>query len=65
MDNPDFPEPIARKRFVLDIDSYTGEDLEPNGVLRRLDVLHGYAEDLFQETIEEGLRGRMREGECQ
>jgi len=64
MDNPDFPEPIARKRFVLDIDSYTGEDLEPNEVLRRLDVLHGYAEDLFQESIEEGLRGRMKEGEC-
>lgn len=65
MSNPDFPEPIARKLFRLDIDSYVGEDLEPDEVLRRLKILHEYAKDSFQEGIEQGLREKMRRGECQ
>ncbi|RQS39142.1 TIGR04255 family protein [Burkholderia sp. Bp8990] len=57
--NQDFPAPIVRKSFVLDIDCYR-ESLDPGAdlmaIFRSLNTL---ATDIFEASIEVGLRNRM------
>ena len=57
--NPEYPNPIARKEFILDYDCYSTEEINitqvPNAVL----VLHEEIKALFERSILDGLRERM------
>ena len=59
INNPDFPAPIVRREFVLDIDCYTDEDMEPGEVISKLGSLNVDAVDLFERAVGCELRKRL------
>lgn len=59
--NPDFPNPVARKNFILDYDCYITGGVKSPDVLRRLDDLNKVAENMFETSIQEKLRENMEE----
>jgi uncharacterized protein (TIGR04255 family) len=57
MHNPDYPAPIKKKHFVLDLDAYhlglqTIQDISPN-----LDRYHTQIQAIFESSITDKLRG--------
>ena len=59
MHNPDFPSPIARRVFVLDYDAYYVGSIVAGEVTQRLRPLLKECNDMFEFSIEDGLRRIM------
>ncbi len=59
MYNPDYPNSIAQKVFVLDYDCYTTEELKTSEIIEMVDTLQKDEEELFERSIENGLREKM------
>lgn len=59
--NPNSPAPIQDRQFMLDIDCYIRDDLEPGEVLAKLCDLNADAVDMFERSIGESWRSMMRE----
>lgn len=58
--NSEFPNPIARKEFLLDIDCFTVEPSSFQSISEIVDQLRDEARSLFESCIEDGLRQLMR-----
>jgi len=55
-----YPSPIIRKEFVLDYDCFTFESLEsPEEITRKAKEFNKVISDMFEESIEDGLREIM------
>jgi uncharacterized protein (TIGR04255 family) len=59
INNPDFPNPVSRRQFVLDQDCYISGLVEFDEVEQRLKDINAVAEQVFEESIEDGLRDLM------
>lgn len=58
--NPDYPAPIRRRQFVLDIDSYFTGALTQEDVAHCVDNAHEKIQALFEESITENTRSLMK-----
>lgn len=56
--NDEFPAPISRKEFILDIDSHTNE-CEENTVIEKLDLYNDEMVDIFLNSIEKKIKDKM------
>jgi len=56
MFNPEFPNPIARKEFILDYDCYTNEERSIADVSKTVMALHEEVKRLFESSILDELR---------
>jgi uncharacterized protein (TIGR04255 family) len=59
MHNPEYPAPIRRKLFVLDLDAYSQRTIEPGNIQSALDEYHHAIQARFEGTIKEPLRRLM------
>lgn len=59
INNPDFPNPIARRQFILDLDCYVSGVVESGEADDRIKEVNALAEDVFEHSIEDGLRQIM------
>ncbi len=59
INNPDFPNPVARRQFVLDLDCYVSGVVESGEAEQRIRDVNALAEDIFEHSIEDGLRQKM------
>lgn len=57
--NPEYPNAVARREFVLDYDCYISGVVERDEVLNRVSELNTICAEMFESSIEEGLRKRM------
>lgn len=60
--NSDYPAPIRKRTFVLDLDAYCQDLIEQNQISSMLDTLHGRIQTKFESFISEGLRTRLNAG---
>lgn len=59
--NPDYPAPIKRNVFVLDIDAYHSGLIDFSEIPKRLDEHHLEIQKIFERSITENLRSKMNE----
>jgi uncharacterized protein (TIGR04255 family) len=59
MYNPNYPNSISRKAFVLDFDCYTEVTLNASRIRETVEILQKDEEELFERSIEDGLREKM------
>ncbi|MEP7244115.1 MAG: TIGR04255 family protein [Gammaproteobacteria bacterium] len=59
LNNPDYPNPIARREFVLDLDSYIEGGIAEAEAMRKIDSLYAVCKQMFETSIGAGLRQRM------
>jgi len=59
MYNPEYPNSIAKKVFVLDYDCYTTDKLKASEIMQRIKIMQKDEEKLFESSIEDGLRQKM------
>ncbi|MGD0951250.1 MAG: hypothetical protein ABR985_02460 [Methanotrichaceae archaeon] len=59
MYNPEYPNKITRKIFVLDYDCYTTDELNASEIKEKMEILQRDEEKLFESSIENGLREKM------
>lgn len=59
MPNPDYPNPITKKLFLLDIDCISKEPIRLQDISTRLIESHDKIQELFEHSINEGLRKEM------
>jgi uncharacterized protein (TIGR04255 family) len=59
MFNPDFPSPILKKVFVIDIDAYSNHATDINELKTTFDKFHSSIQQLFETNIKEELRRKM------
>lgn len=57
--NPDFPAPIKRKMFVLDLDAYYRGPLDHQDIAPNLAAFHARIQELFEVSITDSLRELM------
>lgn len=57
--NPEFPNPVARRQFVIDLDCYVSGVVESIEAERRIKDVNTAAEEVFENSIEDGLRKVM------
>lgn len=57
--NPDYPAPIKRRQFVLDIDSFFIGALTKDDVTRCVNAAHEKIQVLFEESVTEKTRSLM------
>jgi uncharacterized protein (TIGR04255 family) len=57
--NPDYPNPLVRRHFVLDIDASRSEPTLVGEVMQHIDRLNQYCETQFEASIENGLREKL------
>ncbi|KPK51728.1 MAG: hypothetical protein AMS22_10420 [Thiotrichales bacterium SG8_50] len=57
--NPDYPAPIKRKQFVLDLDSFFVGALSQEDVSRYIEAAHERIQALFEESITDKTRALM------
>jgi len=62
MHNPDYPAPIRRKVYVLDLDAYSQGPQEYDDIERCLDGFHSKIQALFELSITDELRKLMNDG---
>ena len=60
MHNPDFPAAILKKVFILDYDAYSKGVFTYADVKTKLKLFHEKISELFEFSIEDALRDRMR-----
>ena len=59
MHNPDYPAPIRKKIFVLDLDAHTELTVETKDVGALLDQFHEAIQEYFESSITPALRSKM------
>jgi uncharacterized protein (TIGR04255 family) len=59
INNPDFPNVVARRQFVLDLDCYVSGMFESGEVEARIKDVNGLAEKIFENSIGDDLRAEM------
>lgn len=59
--NPDYPAPIRRLSFVVDIDSYCDHPQEISELEKVVDMLHIEAQNIFEGLITEKMRKVLNE----
>ena len=59
INNPDYPNPVARRQFILDLDCYVSGVVEFAEAEQRIRDVNRLAEDVFEHSIEQGLREKM------
>jgi uncharacterized protein (TIGR04255 family) len=59
INNPDYPNPVARRQFILDLDCYASGVIESGEAEQRIKDVNALAEDVFEHSIEQGLRDKM------
>jgi uncharacterized protein (TIGR04255 family) len=59
INNPDFPNVVARRQFVLDLDCYISGVVESGDVEQRIKDVNGLAEKIFENSIGDDLRTEM------
>jgi uncharacterized protein (TIGR04255 family) len=59
INNPDYPNPVARRQFVLDLDCYVSGLIESAEAEQRMTDVNRTAEEIFEHSIEPGLRDIM------
>lgn len=59
MFNPEYPNPIARKEFILDYDCYTEEEMNIADIPKTIEYLHKAEKELFERSITDELRVKM------
>lgn len=59
MANPDFPAPIKKKQFILDIDAFSHGALECDDVIEFLENAHLKIQDIFEASITDKTREIM------
>jgi len=59
MYNPEYPNSISRKAFILDFDCYTEAPLNTSDIKGTIEMLQKDEESLFERSIEDGLREKM------
>lgn len=57
--NSEYPNPIARKEFVLDYDCYWNEEIEATTILDKIKVFNEKITYWFEQSIDDGLRTIM------
>jgi len=57
--NPEFPAPVSRREFILDIDCFISTMIEKGEIIGRLEELNTVAETIFENSIDAGLRKEM------
>jgi len=60
--NPDFPAPVTKSMFYLDIDCYLRDDIDQSGVMDVLGRLNVNAVDIFEQSIGDLWRQEMQKG---
>lgn len=60
MSNPDYPDQIRKKEFVLDYDAYFQGLIDHQQVLAQLDEYHTEIQSMFENSITDTLRESMR-----
>ena len=53
--NSEYPNPIARKEFVLDYDCFSVEEKETSDIFSRIEEYHAVIRNLFEKSIMENL----------
>lgn len=59
LNNPDFPNPIARRQFILDLDTSISGGIPENEAKQKIRSLYAVGKDIFEASIGAGLRQRM------
>jgi uncharacterized protein (TIGR04255 family) len=59
MHNPDYPAPIRKKLFTLDLDAFSHGPQSVDEIRENLDRFHEKIEDLFENCISDELRTTM------
>ena len=59
MYNPDYPSPIKRKVFIIDIDAHKHDIIPNDNVMPLLGEFHSKISTLFEKNIKDGLRRTM------
>ena len=59
INNPDFPNPVVRRQFVLDLDCYISGVIEFTEADQRVKDVNALAEAVFEHSITEDLRAKM------
>jgi uncharacterized protein (TIGR04255 family) len=57
--NPEYPNPVSRREFILDVDCFISATIEKSEVIERLGELNAVAEMIFEDSIDEELRREM------
>lgn len=60
--NPDFPNPIVRRQFVLDLDAAVSGGIPEAEAKPKVDTLYDVGRDIFEASIDAGIRERMGAG---
>ena len=60
MHNPDYPAIIKRKTFILDLDAYYAGLQDRALVMKNVDEGHRRIQELFERSITDKLREKMR-----
>ena len=58
--NTEFPNPIARKEFILDFDCLCYDDLNVHEVKDTIEDMHDTIYDLFDENVTESFKNYLR-----
>ncbi len=61
MYNPDYPAPIKKKRFTLDLDAYYQGFHDKDEIQKNLDKYHDKIQELFELSITEKFRNILNE----
>jgi len=59
MYNPEYPNKIARKIFILDYDCYIKNNLNASEINEKIEILQKDEENLFESSIRDELRKKM------
>lgn len=57
--NSEYPNPVSRRHFVLDYDGSVADQLPFDEVIATFTQLNKLCEDMFEQSIEDGLRAKM------
>ena len=57
--NSEYPNPIAKKEFLLDYDCYSENETDISAIIGQIDMFHSAIKDLFNKSILDGLNDIM------
>jgi uncharacterized protein (TIGR04255 family) len=60
--NPDYPAPIRRRQFILDLDSYFSGDILEDQIDAIIDSSHTQIQRIFEQSITDATRAIMNRG---
>ena len=59
MPNPDYPAPIKRPLFILDLDGSVSQAHDLTDTLGYMDQAHNHIQKIYERSITQSLRGKM------